>query len=148
VYFYGTYEHAIDDRGRIAIPAGYRDEFSGGGVVRVNVEGCIELYTQQGFEEEAQRRLSVEESTRSLTARRTRRTFLAGAYPVDLDKQGRILLPQPVRALARLNGRAAIVGCGDYMEIWERESWKVEEEALKAEEAGASSGRRHEDAEG
>jgi len=107
-------------------------------VVRVNVEGCIELYTQQGFEEEAQRRLSVEESTRSLSARRTRRSFLAGAYPVDLDKQGRILLPQPVRAMARLNGRASIVGCGDYMEIWERENWKVEEEALKAEEARAS----------
>lgn len=143
MYFYGTYEHAIDERGRIAIPAVYRDEFSGGGVVRVNVEGCIELYTQQGFEEEAQRRLSVEESTRSLSARRTRRSFLAGAYPVDLDKQGRILLPQPVRAMARLNGRASIVGCGDYMEIWEREHWKVEEEALKAEEALAS-GAAHE----
>lgn len=135
MYFYGTYEHAIDERGRIAVPSGYRDQFAAGGVVRVNAEGCIELYTQQGFEDEAHRRLSVEESTRSQTARRTRRSFLAGAYPVDLDKQGRILLPQQVRSLARLNGRAAFVGCGDYMEIWERDSWNLEQAALRAAEA-------------
>ncbi|MEZ4552391.1 MAG: division/cell wall cluster transcriptional repressor MraZ [Dehalococcoidia bacterium] len=137
MYFYGTYEHAIDERGRIAVPAGYRQEFAGGGVVRVNAEGCIELYTHQGFEEEAQRRIRVEESTRSLSARRTRRSFLAGAYPVDLDKQGRILLPQPIRAMARLNGRASIVGCGDYLEIWERENWNLEQAAFKAAETEA-----------
>jgi MraZ protein len=137
VYFYGTYEHAIDERGRIAIPSGYRDQFADGGVVRVNADGCIELYTQQGFEEEAHRRLSAEESTRALSARRTRRGFLAGAYPVDLDKQGRILLPQAVRSMARLNGRASFVGCGDYMEIWERESWSLEQQALRAAEAEA-----------
>lgn len=134
VYFYGTYEHAIDERGRIAVPAGYRQEFIDGGVVRVNQEGCVELYTREGFEEEAERRISAEESTRSLSARRTRRSFLAGAFPVDLDRQGRILLPQAIRTTAGLNGRAAIVGCGDYMEIWERESWNEEQAALAAAE--------------
>jgi len=147
VYFYGTYEHAIDERGRIAVPAGYRQEFAAGGVVRLSTEGCIELYTQRGFEEETERRLSAEEGTRSLSARRTRRSFLAGAYPVELDKQGRILLPQAVRSLAQLNGRAAIVGLGDYMEIWERDSWNVEQEAVKAAEA-AVSGAEAEDVDG
>jgi MraZ protein len=135
VYFYGTFEHAIDERGRVAVPAVYRHEFSAGGVVRVSAEGCVELYTHQGFEAEAQRRLSAEESTRSRAARRTRRSFLAGAYPVELDRQGRILLPQVIRGGANLNGRAAIVGCGDYMEIWERESWAREQAALAAGEA-------------
>lgn len=135
MYFYGTFEHAIDERGRVAIPAVYRQEFTAGGVVRVSAEGCVELYTHQGFEAEAQRRLSAEESTRSRAARRTRRSFLAGAYPIDLDRQGRILLPQVVRSGASLNGRAAIVGCGDYMEIWERESWTREQSALAAQEA-------------
>lgn len=133
--FYGTYDHAIDERGRIAIPALYRDQFADGGVVRVSAEGCVELYTQEGFEEEAQRRLSVDESTRFLSARRTRRSFMAGAFQVDLDRQGRILLPQAVRSTASLNGKASIVGCGDYMEIWERESWAIEQEALAAAEA-------------
>ncbi len=135
MYFYGTFEHAIDERGRVAIPAVYRQEFTAGGVVRVSAEGCVELYTHQGFEAEAQRRLSAEESTRSRAARRTRRSFLAGAYPIDLDRQGRILLPQVVRSGASLNGRAAIVGCGDYMEIWERDSWTREQSALAAQEA-------------
>jgi MraZ protein len=138
VYFYGTFEHAIDERGRVAVPAVYRQEFDEGGVVRVSAEGCVELYTHTGFEAEAERRLSVEESTRSLSARRTRRSFLAGAYPVELDRQGRILLPQVIRTGASLNGRAAIVGCGDYMEIWERESWVQEQAALAAEESGTT----------
>jgi MraZ protein len=73
-----------------------------------------------------------------LSARRTRRSFLAGAYPVELDRQGRILLPQVIRTGASLNGRAAIVGCGDYMEIWERESWVQEQAALAAEESGTT----------
>jgi len=136
--FYGNYEHAIDERGRIAIPAVYRDYFADGGIVRVAAEGCVELYTKSGFETEAQRRLTNEESTRFLSARRTRRSFLAGAFPVDLDKQGRILLPQTVRSGANLNGRAAILGLGDYMEIWEREGWAREQAELAAEEARAT----------
>jgi MraZ protein len=135
VYFYGTFEHAIDERGRVAVPDVYRQEFATGGVVRVSTDGCVELYTHQGFEAEAERRLSAEESTRSRSARHTRRSFLAGAYPVDLDRQGRILLPQVIRSGASLNGRAAIVGCGDYMEIWERESWTREQSSLAAEES-------------
>ena len=137
MYFYGTYEHAIDERGRVAVPAVYRPEYAGGGVVRVSDERCVELYTHERFEAEAQRRLSVEESTRSLSARRTRRSFLAGAYPVELDGQGRILLPQAIRSRANLNGKSTIVGVGECLEIWERESWTREEAALAAEEAGA-----------
>jgi MraZ protein len=135
VYFFGNYEHAIDERGRVAIPALYRHAFSTGGVVRAGVEGCVELYTHEGFEAEVQRRLEVEESTRTRSARRTRRGFLAGAFPVELDRQGRILVPQPIRAAGQLDGRAVIVGCGDYMEIWDRERWATERDAFEAEEA-------------
>lgn len=135
MYLYGALDYAIDERGRIAIPAKHRHEFAGGGVVRVSAEGCVELYTLQGFEAEAERRLSAEEGTRSRSARRTRRGFLGVAYPVDLDSQGRIQLPQIVRDGAHLNGKATIVGCGEYMEIWERERWHREQAALTAEEA-------------
>ena len=85
-----------------------------------------------------QRRLAGPgESTRTRGARRTRRGFLAEAYPVDLDRQGRILVPQPVRAAAGLDGRAVIIGCGDYLELWDRERWLAERAAIAAAEAEA-----------
>lgn len=136
MYFYGTFEHAMDDRGRVAIPAVYRRAFSEGGVVRPSVEGCVELYSPDAFQTEVERRLSGDdESTRTLTARRTRRGFLAEAFPVELDRQGRILLPQPVRAAAGLDSRAVIVGCGDYLELWDQTRWTEEKAALAAAEA-------------
>jgi MraZ protein len=136
VYFYGTFEHALDDRGRIAVPAVYRRAFEDGGVVRPSAEGCIELYAPEAFQAEVERRLSGDdESTRTLSARRTRRGFLAEAFPVDLDRQGRILIPQAVRTAAALDGRAVIVGCGDHLELWDQPRWEAEKAALAAAEA-------------
>ncbi len=136
MYFYGTFEHALDDRGRLAVPAVYRRAFEEGGVVRPGIEGCVELYSPEAFQAEADRRLSGDdESTRTLTARRTRRGFLAEAFPVELDRQGRILIPLPIRTAAGLDGRAVIVGCGDYLEVWDQARWAEEKAALAAAEA-------------
>ncbi len=134
--FYGTYEHTMDERGRLAVPAVFRRAFDAGGVLRPAAEGCLELYDAAAFEAEVAKRLSgPDESTRTRDARRTRRGFLAEAYQVDLDRQGRILIPQPVRAAAGLDGRAVIVGCGDYIEIWDEARWQVEQAAIAAAEA-------------
>jgi|SRR5687767_2744774 MraZ protein len=136
VYFYGTFEHAMDERGRVAVPALYRRAFETGGVLRPAAEGCVELYTHEAFEAETQRRLSgPEESTRTRAARRTRRGFLAEAFPVELDRQGRILVPSSVRTSTGLDSRAVIVGCGDYLELWDQARWAEEKAALAAEEA-------------
>lgn len=136
VYFYGTFEHAMDDRGRIAVPAVYRRAFTEGGVVRPSAEGCVELYAPEAFQAEVERRLSgADQSTRTQAARRTRRGFLAEAFPVELDRQGRILLPPPVRAAAAIDGRAVIVGCGDYIEVWDAARWLQEQAAIAAAEA-------------
>jgi MraZ protein len=137
LYFYGTFEHAMDERGRLAIPALYRRAFSdGGGVLRPAVEGCVELYTSEAFEAETERRLSgPDASNRTRTARRARRGFLAEAFPVDLDRQGRILIPSQVREAAGLDSRAVIVGCGEHMELWNVERWFEEKAELQAQEA-------------
>lgn len=136
MYFYGTFEHAMDDRGRIAVPAVYRRAFSEGGVVRPSVEGCVELYAPDAFQAEVERRLSGDdESTRTQSARRSRRGFLAEAFPVELDRQGRILLPPPIRAAAAIDGRAVIVGCGDYIEVWDAARWQQEQAAIAAAES-------------
>ena len=135
MYFYGTFEHSIDERGRLAIPARYRSAFVGGGVLREGPEGCLEVYTQDTFDEEVQRRLGSENGNRHLNGRRVRRSFLHGAYAAELDKQGRVLVPQPLRSAGDLEGRVLVVGCGDYLELWNPERWELELARVAAEEA-------------
>jgi MraZ protein len=136
VTFYGTYGHTMDERGRLAVPANFRPAFDSGGVLRPTAEGCVELYDTAAFEAEVAKRLTgPDESTRTLDARRTRRGFLAGAQPVELDRQGRIQITPLVRAAAGLEGRAVILGCGDYIEIWDEARWLVEQAAIAAAEA-------------
>ncbi|MBM3141046.1 MAG: hypothetical protein FJZ92_12780 [Chloroflexi bacterium] len=133
VFFYGTFEHSVDERGRVAIPARYRHAFVDGGVLRSGPEGCVEMYTQTGFEQEIQRRLGTEDDTRRVRGRRTRRGFLHGAFTVDLDRQGRVLIPQPLRQEGALDGRAVVVGCGEYLELWSPERWQQELARVEAE---------------
>jgi MraZ protein len=130
VFFFGTFEHAIDERGRVAIPARYRHAFVDGGVLRVGPEGAVEMYTQSSFDDEVQRRLGADDGNRSLGARRTRRSFLPAAYAVELDKQGRILVPPQIRERAALDGKVLIIGCGDYLELWHPDEWAGEQAAL------------------
>ncbi|MCK9495103.1 MAG: cell division/cell wall cluster transcriptional repressor MraZ [Dehalococcoidia bacterium] len=138
MFFFGTFEHAIDERGRVAIPARYRRAFVDGGVLRVGPEGAVEMYTNGTFEAEVQRRLGAEDGNRSPEARRTRRAFLPEAYAVDLDKQGRILVPPQIRDRSNLGGKVLIIGCGDYLELWHPDDWAGEQAAL--ERAAAEDG--------
>ena len=130
MFFFGTFEHSIDERGRVAIPARYRHAFVDGGVLRVGPEGAVEMYTQSTFDEEVQRRLGAENGNRSLDARRIRRSFLSEAYAVELDKQGRILVPPQIREESQLSNRLLIIGCGDYLELWHPDEWAGEQEVL------------------
>ncbi len=138
MFFFGTFEHAIDERGRVAIPARYRSAFVDGGILRVGPEGAVEMYTPTTFEDEVQRRLGAEDGNRSRDARRTRRYFLSESYAVDPDKQGRILVPPQIRDRSNLGGKVLIIGCGDYLELWHPDDWAGEQAAL--EQASAEDG--------
>ena len=131
--FYGSYEHSLDERGRVAIPARYRRAFATGAVLRASPDGCIEMYTTEGFETEVDLRLGERRSTRQLDGRRIRRGFLPDACDVELDRQGRVLLPPPLRAQCDMSDRAVIIGCGDYIEIWDPDRWQVEQTVVQAE---------------
>jgi MraZ protein len=132
VYLYGTFEHSMDDRGRVAIPAVFRRALQDGGVLRPAEDGCLELYTQEAFDAETALRLG-ESGTRKRGDRRRRRTFLPDSLHVDLDRQGRIVVPQEMREGAGLDGRASLIGLGDYIEIWNPERWAAERSAADAE---------------
>ncbi len=131
--FYGSYEHSLDERGRVAIPARYRRAFVTGAVLRASPDGCIEMYTMDGFEAEVELRLGERRSTRRLDGRRIRRGFLPDAFEVELDRQGRVLLPPPLRTQSDMSERAVIIGCGDYIEIWDPDRWTVEQTVVQAE---------------
>ena len=134
MYLYGTFEHSMDERGRVAIPAVFRRALQDGAVLRPAEDGCLELYTQQAFDAETALRLG-ESGTRKRGDRRRRRTFLPDSLHVDLDRQGRVVVPQEMRAVAGLDGRVSLVGLGDYVEIWDPERWAAERAASEAEEA-------------
>ncbi|MFA7249881.1 MAG: cell division/cell wall cluster transcriptional repressor MraZ [Dehalococcoidia bacterium] len=139
MFFFGTFEHSLDERGRIAIPARYRTAFVDGGVLRRGPEGCAELYTQATFDEEVQRRLGSENGNRRSAGRRIRRAFLPDAYSVELDRQGRILAPAQIREEAGLVGKVLVIGCGDYLELWHPDRWAQERAQLDAD-SGADGG--------
>ena len=137
MHFYGNYEHSLDARGRVAIPAVYRRELHDGGVLRPADDGCVELYTHEGFRLETARRLG-ESGTREFDDRDRRREFFPDAFSFDLDQQGRIVISQEMRAHAELDGSVKLIGLGDYVELWNPERWAAVRTAAAARaEAGA-----------
>ena len=136
--FFGSYEHSVDERGRIAVPARFRKAFIEGVVVRAGPERCVEVYTAEGFREETAQRLGAHQSTRDREGRRVRRAFLNNAFEIEVDRQGRILVPQALRAQCELGDRVVINGCGDYIEIWNPDRWTTEMSALEESEPEAA----------
>ena len=131
--FRGTYEHSLDERGRVAIPARYREAFIAGGVLTPSPEGCLELYPVVEFENTAQR--LIPEGAHSQRGRRLRRGFYARSWDVELDKQGRILVPPSLRDSAGLTGSVVLTGRWECIEIWATGRWQQEREAVEGEYA-------------
>jgi MraZ protein len=125
VDFTGEYEHRLDDRGRLAIPSGYRMLFEHGAYLLPGPDGQIELYTPEGFDSEKRTR-TVGDKLRP-SARRLARSFFGRARRVEIDRQGRILIPPQLREERGLNGATVIIGMGDYLEIWTAEAWQSEQ---------------------
>ena len=133
--FRGTYEHTVDDRGRVAIPARYRHEFAEGVVLTLGEEGCIEVFTASGFAEMSD--LVAAEPATTAEGRRSRRRFDAQSWDTELDRQGRILIPVQFREAAALDGPVVIAGRRECLEIWSPQRWERE---LRDATAGSSTG--------
>ena len=122
--FRGTYEHTVDDRGRVAIPARYRHEFAEGVRLTLGPEGCIEVFTPSGFAEMSN--LVAAEPATTQPGRRSRRLFDAQSRDIELDRQGRILIPAKFREEAALEGPVVIAGRRECLEIWSPQRWQRE----------------------
>ena len=119
--FLGQYRHAIDNKGRLTIPARFRDELADGAYLTQGFDRNLRLVTEDAFKAVFEK-LSIMKTTDPV-ARDLRRLIFATASQVDLDSVGRVLIPQFLRDVAGLDGEAVIVGVGEAVEIWSPEEW-------------------------
>ncbi|TET40693.1 MAG: division/cell wall cluster transcriptional repressor MraZ [Dehalococcoidia bacterium] len=122
--FLGQYEHKIDPRGRVAIPARFRDELKAGLVLSQGFERCIIVYPLKTWQEMAEK-LAALPMTRS-RSRRMSRFIFSPAFSQELDGLGRVLLPAPLRQYAEIKDIVIIVGVNTCIEMWSKEHWDAE----------------------
>ncbi|HHW82636.1 MAG TPA: division/cell wall cluster transcriptional repressor MraZ [Actinomycetales bacterium] len=134
--FLGTYEPKLDEKGRLILPAKYRDELAGGLVLTRGQERCLYAFPMREFE-----RLHEQLRTAPVTSKQARdylRVFLSGATDELPDKQGRVTIPAPLRQYAGLGRDLAVIGAGTRVEIWDATAWATyldEQETAYAETA-------------
>jgi MraZ protein len=106
----GEYEHTIDDKNRLTLPAKFRQAFDQGLVLTRGIERCLSAYPRSNWTETVESRL---------------RYFFSGASEAELDKQGRVMVPAPLGDYAGLGKEVVVVGIRDHLEIWDRASWRA-----------------------
>ncbi len=121
--FLGRFEHSVDNKGRLAVPARFRDGLKGELIVTRGNDRCLYLFTQDAWEPLAAKLNAL--PTGDADARNLRRAVFSAAEPVELDRQGRIMIPDHLREYAGLGTEVAIIGLGAYIEIWDKQAWQT-----------------------
>jgi MraZ protein len=117
VYFLGTFDYAMDERGRVPIPPRYRDAFRTGAVLSLGSPSpCVRVYTQEAFESMASE--ATVPSTMSQKGRDLRLALFARSHAAEPDQQGRLLIPRELREAAGLSGKVFVVGAGECLQVW------------------------------
>ncbi len=133
--FLGQYEHTIDDKGRLTIPARYRELLSDGAFITEGFDGNLMILTSSAFMTISDRvnRMSMTDPT----ARDLKRMMFGRATQAEIDKAGRMLIPAFLRDRAELKTNIVVVGMGDYFELWAAENWQVQNEPAPSSEANS-----------
>ena len=121
--FLGTHTPRLDDKGRLILPAKFRDQLADGLVITRGQERCLYLFPMQEFE-----RMHEELRRAPLTRKETRdylRVFLSGASDEVPDKQGRFTVPPLLRTYAGLDREVAVIGAGSRVELWDLPTWET-----------------------
>jgi MraZ protein len=121
----GTYEHALDDKNRLTLPAKVRQAFADGVFVVRGIDPCLLVYTRSGWERFVAERLEGLNPF-SREARQMSRFVFAGAWETELDRQGRISLTSALIDYAKLGREVVVAGVNDHLEIWEPRAWRGE----------------------
>ena len=121
----GTYEHTIDDKNRLTLPAKFRESFAAGVVVTRGFDRCLQAYRGEDWVRLVESRLAALDPLRPET-RKLQRFLFSGASEADLDKQGRVMIPPQLLQHAQLGREVVIAGMRDHLEIWDLEAWRAE----------------------
>lgn len=129
--FIGEYTHNLDEKGRLAIPKKFRAELAKGAVVTRGLDNCLFLYTKKEWDMLATKLAALpfaQANTRAFA-----RLMLAGAMDVDMDKQGRIILPEYLRTFAGIAKNVIVAGLYNRLELWDQEKWNQYKERTEKE---------------
>ena len=119
----GTYNHALDPKGRLIIPARLREELGEGFVITRNMDKCLSIYPKSEWEALTEK-LNALPLISSEPARRITRAICGNSSVPEVDKQGRILIPQHLRDYAGLTKEITFVGANRLVEIWDTKTWE------------------------
>ena len=131
--FLGQFQHSIDDKGRLMVPARFRELLEGGAYLTQGFDKCLMVMTEAYFKQVYERIIAM--NLADPTARLLRRMIFSNAYPVDVDKVGRILVPSNLRQFASLESDAIVAGQGEYFEVWTPAEWEKQTAQINDTEA-------------
>lgn len=131
--FLGRYEHTIDEKGRITIPAKFREELGDSVYITQGFDGNLQAFPSPLFEQMSNQVRSI--SYLDPNSRLLRRILFSNAENIKFDAAGRILLPSFLRETANLKELAIVVGSGEYFELWSPEKWQTQQTSLNDIEA-------------
>ena len=119
--FMGEYHHSVDEKGRLIIPAKFRENLGEKFIITRGIENCILVYSEEDFKKIVNKLESLPFTKKD--ARQFTRFFLSGASESEFDKQGRIHINAPLINYANLKKECVVIGSGDRLEIWSLENW-------------------------
>ena len=131
--FLGQFQHNLDEKGRLMIPAPFRQTLEGGAYITQGFDRCLMVMTEAYFGQvyELLNNMNIADAN----ARLLRRLILSNAYSLELDKVGRILIPQNLRQFAGFDGEAIVAGQGEYFELWTPLEWNKQMSDIQDTEA-------------
>jgi len=119
--FIGEFKHNVDEKGRVAIPAKFRTQISKGAIITRGLDRCLFVFTKKDWEKLAEKLVNL--PLAQSNSRAFVRLMLSGASDVDIDSQGRVLIPDYLRKYAGLEKSVNVIGVYNRMEIWNEASW-------------------------
>lgn len=119
--FIGEYHHSIDDKGRLIIPSKFREELGEKFIITRGIENCLFAYSEESWNKIVNKLETLPFTKKD--ARQFVRFFLSGASEAEFDKQGRINVTSPLVTYANIKKECIVIGAGERIEIWSKESW-------------------------